>query len=553
LIKKLFLILAILFIAVPSFAANHYINAACSSGCDGTTWAKGWATFGDVTWTRGDTYYVAGGTYNESPIITKAESGASWIIIKKANAADNGGDPGWNASYASDVAQINGTLYIDSSYIEVNGVTGSANSGHGIKVNFQSDCGTYEVPGYAIQLTWDIKEIYLHHIEALACSSTSNKQTRGVSFNSAGSTNSKKIHLQHMFIHDVTENVHTFLGVNGTSWEDYGLLVEDSFTEDVGLSPIVEVHCQVFQFGPGSTQSYIIIRNNTFHDPFGGISFLGGSTSDYVRIYNNIFATTQPDLYMVSPGAIWSHANVGTSVSNIEIYNNVFYNMSPAAALSFQSPTTINITARNNIWENSVFASGYIGVDVSTNNGYFGNTGGGIPSGETGQINGASTTFTSPTTYDFTLKSDGYALNGGYDLSSIFTGDIDGNTRTVPWDIGAYEYGEDTTPPVISNILPSGVQQCDAASPVDITLSVTTNENATCKYDTSDTTYDLMANTYGTTGTTSHSQVISLACDDSYTYYTRCMDASPQQNKNLTSATHTFSIGPPEGVDATPL
>ncbi len=32
------------------------------------------------------------------------------------------------------------------------------------------------------------------------------------------------------------------------------------------------------------------------------------------------------------------------------------------------------------------------------------------------------------------------AINVGYDTSALFTTDILGNTRTVPWDIGAYEY-----------------------------------------------------------------------------------------------------------------
>ena len=57
---------------------------------------------------------------------------------------------------------------------------------------------------------------------------------------------------------------------------------------------------------------------------------------------------------------------------------------------------------------------------------------------------------------------------------------------------------------------------------------------------TSDTTYDLMANTFETTGGTTHTQVVSLACGTSNTYYVRAMDAS--SNKSAASTTITFTV-----------
>ncbi len=63
--------------------------------------------------------------------------------------------------------------------------------------------------------------------------------------------------------------------------------------------------------------------------------------------------------------------------------------------------------------------------------------------------------------------------------------------------------------------------------------------------------YDNMANTYGTTGAMAHSQVISLPCSASYTYYTKCMDAAFIPNKNLIPTAHDFSIGAPAGGDVT--
>ncbi len=98
----------------------------------------------------------------------------------------------------------------------------------------------------------------------------------------------------------------------------------------------------------------------------------------------------------------------------------------------------------------------------------------------------------------------------------------------------------DTTPPVMSSPLPSSVQTC-TSDPLSLNLEVTTDENATCKYATSDVAYDSMGSTYATgTGTTAHAQGLSLACGSSYTYYSRCMDTPG--NKDTSSATHSFSI-----------
>lgn len=41
---------------------------------------------------------------------------------------------------------------------------------------------------------------------------------------------------------------------------------------------------------------------------------------------------------------------------------------------------------------------------------------------------------------DFRLRLGSSAINTGVDLSSIFTTDITGATRQIPFDIGAYEF-----------------------------------------------------------------------------------------------------------------
>ena len=73
-----------------------------------------------------------------------------------------------------------------------------------------------------------------------------------------------------------------------------------------------------------------------------------------------------------------------------------------------------------------------------------------------------------------------------------------------------------------------------------INLQITTNILATCRYSLTDTTYELMSNTFSTTGGTTHTQKVSILTSNSYTYYTRCTDE--QGNRNLTSTLISFNV-----------
>ncbi len=99
--------------------------------------------------------------------------------------------------------------------------------------------------------------------------------------------------------------------------------------------------------------------------------------------------------------------------------------------------------------------------------------------------------------------------------------------------------GSDTTPPTISGGFPTGTL---AANTTQATLQVTTNENATCKYSTIvSTAYASMANTFSTTGGTSHSTTVSgLTNGSSYTYYVRCQDSAG--NPDTIDYTISFSV-----------
>jgi beta propeller repeat protein len=98
---------------------------------------------------------------------------------------------------------------------------------------------------------------------------------------------------------------------------------------------------------------------------------------------------------------------------------------------------------------------------------------------------------------------------------------------------------EDTTSPARSNGAPTGTL---ASGTTSTTISLTTNEASTCKYSTiSGVAYSSMTNAFSTTGTTSHSQLITgLTGGKTYTYYVKCQDN--YGNKNSDDYFISFSI-----------
>ncbi|MGB4942897.1 MAG: hypothetical protein WBO92_02185, partial [Candidatus Moraniibacteriota bacterium] len=111
-------------------------------------------------------------------------------------------------------------------------------------------------------------------------------------------------------------------------------------------------------------------------------------------------------------------------------------------------------------------------------------------------------------------------------------------TRT-PASVTIAALGSDTTAPVRSAGSPSGAL---AAGTTSTSVSLTTDEYATCKYaTTTGVAYAWMTNTFTTTAGTSHSFTASgLANGGSYAYSVRCQDGST--NTNTDDYTVSFTV-----------
>lgn len=91
------------------------------------------------------------------------------------------------------------------------------------------------------------------------------------------------------------------------------------------------------------------------------------------------------------------------------------------------------------------------------------------------------------------------------------------------------ETTDNSNAPVISDGSPSGRLSSSTKS---VNLSVKTNENSTCKFSSdSNAEYDLISNTFATTGETNHLSTIGGIKDDkNYAYYVRCKNSKGDKN-----------------------
>ncbi|MFH1400563.1 MAG: hypothetical protein ABIH41_03525 [Nanoarchaeota archaeon] len=108
------------------------------------------------------------------------------------------------------------------------------------------------------------------------------------------------------------------------------------------------------------------------------------------------------------------------------------------------------------------------------------------------------------------------------------------NSSNATSDTASISFTLDTVAPVLSDLRPSGLLSDPA-----LALSLTTNEDATCKYGLQDQPFNLMPNTFANTGSRTHSQSMTLP-QGSHDYRVLCSDEAG--NSQTTAAKFIFSI-----------
>lgn len=163
-----------------------------------------------------------------------------------------------------------------------------------------------------------------------------------------------------------------------------------------------------------------------------------------------------------------------------------------------------------------------------------------------GSITPVSATVNSGSSTTFTVTADSnYFINSVAGCSGSLSGDIF-TTGVVTSDC-TVTASFSNNPPVLSNASPTNILVSGTISTI---LSLSTNENAICKYSTSaNTSYTAMINFFSTTGGVSHSQTLTgLQDGTAYTYYVRCSDSS--NNQTTTDYTISFSVDSSPALDS---
>ena len=294
-------------------------------------------------------------------------------------------------------------------------------------------------------------------------------------------------------------------------------------------------------------------RNSTANGSASTVNY-NVTADDNIRISNSIFRSSSQRWYAlyVASGSLNSHQMIWNNVfadasqglnlgdaSHAEVYNNTFYNNSIGVyEATYGTPDAVY---KNNIFASTTnpFSTGGLvanGTDYnSTDKASMGYVV--VGGGNNNDLLNQTFTFVDIDNYDFHLTSNNPgAVDVGVSLVSDpnlpFNTDYDGETRPVgaQWDRGADEYSNvDINPPVISNGSPASNLDSGTTS---TTISVTTNESATCKYSTTtNTVYGDMTNELTSADGRNHTADISgLSDGHKYHYYIRCQDESNNAN-----------------------
>ena len=442
-----------------AYALTRYVNPA-GDNSDGTTPEKGWNTFADIVWTVLDdeesTLYITTGTYVESLNVTH-NTAASRLYIKPYGGVVtiDGNDAG------NCITVYHGYVTIDGEYAGGRGI---------ILKDARAGIGHYS--GGLVGIVHRYMEIY---------NMTGGTNSHGIGLGSYPGPGAATI-VEYCYIHD---NYADGINAGGGAFS-YGNTtiryntIEDNRVDGIKISAGVDVYNNVIdltnstpethadciqgaggywriynnKFIFGTQQVFIetddidldnvLIYNNIFEDGQGPAIALRSKNADIptdknltnLLIANNTFVdATTYGIRIVQDNSLWI-------ITNSEISNNIFYSSGSTDLLLEASASYAKADLL--VYSNIFYPTNAIAYNATDDTGgpYDTATDLNTGTGFTGNTN-SQPTFTNYAGGDYTLSaSDTVAKDAGKDLSAYtyLLTDYAGNTRTVPFDIGAYEY-----------------------------------------------------------------------------------------------------------------
>jgi hypothetical protein len=411
-------------------AANQYVRPGATGLNNGSDWANALTSL-PTTLKRGDTYYLANGTYG-SYVFNTPNSATTAITIKKAMAADHGTDTGWSSTYGDGQAVFsNWQIYTD--YYLFDGQRRNSDwalgttSQYGIKVVGTSPVRLDNGAGTGgDNLTFRYVDIQ----------GGGRDTGRGddVIYGLAGNSN---VTFQYCALHDSDRTIFLMRG----NWQN--LTIDHSYMARNASSPAS--HGELMSL---TSATNLVFSNNVVEDIEGTavIAGLNNGTWEGGQVFGNTFfhSANFSNRYPAHTGGLTgiifvandaSQRNIG---NNIRFYNNTVINIQGLySGVAIQSGSGNEV--RNNVWYNSVRTNNSFSGSIS-NNWYFNTTQDGDSSSTKTVCTTGCDIFKSLATKDFRLK---VSNGGGLALLAPFNIDMDGAIRGADgtWDRGAFEFG----------------------------------------------------------------------------------------------------------------
>lgn len=448
--KRVKTILFLLAIVGLLYSADHCVRPGATGTGSGEDWTNAYEALPAVL-VRGDTYYLADGTY-PSYTFNDAVSGTSVISVVKASITSHGTSTGWDDAYGDGEAVMY-PMYITTGYHTIDGAyRTSKSSGYGIRVivngqsapttqehgittsnvagitikyiNFDGDSITY--PGftdsYAVKNGYEqvaggsnlyIGYCYFHHFVGPM------SRTRNLS----------GVIFEHNYYHD-NRSIAAVHGDAIQAWgtSNYATSFENSVIRYCEFNDIEGTAVINLAWGIKNMHIYGCLTTQTSIDTGTGLGFASpyDGPVENLYIYNNTFANVSVDkMYMVVQAD-------GTVVdSSAFAFNNLWYNCTPSNCVGING-----FHEENNILINSSKLFNYT-PDASS------------------QVitNGDSPFIDSTSNFQLSSELAGKALSGEiwwnitYDSGDDVLGTVYGSDGV--WDVGAFEFeagGNPVTP-----------------------------------------------------------------------------------------------------------
>jgi hypothetical protein len=416
-------------------AGTYYVRSGASGSNNGSDWNNAYTSL--PTTSASSTYYVAAGTYTSWTI------SASGVTIKKANAADNSGVAGWDASFAATNALVTSGIRVNAASCTINGVTGGGPgswiTGFGFKVKYpanQSD------PNILIDSSNPSGTAISHcEVEGNRYNSDSDIGNQCI----AG-WHPNNVTVSYCYLHDA--------GVAIIVMRSDNLVVDYTCTGSYGPANAIggnlQAHSEIMSLSQSGNDcsDNVTIRYNLFTHvaDTGGIMWCGSAC----YIYGNVFycASGDDSWGYGSNGVIGDHDSGNSNTHNLLVYNNTFIDTGKSTGMALFGLYLGDYggngcMARNNLMYGDWGAGFMDDLAEHSYNFYVKHTRN-VPIGSQTVTNNLTLaqTFTDAANLDFTLKTNSVA---GTNLGSSYNVDMLGHTRTT-WTRGALEFDSGETP-----------------------------------------------------------------------------------------------------------